>query len=942
MAAGAQRNPLSIFTPHCDEQARFLQAQTPIVAAFCGNQCLVGSTLVRMADGSARRIDEVLPGESVAGVALDGTTAPALVVAVHDNGTRPVSRYTFSKGGQAVSVVATPDHKMLARPARGRNRIVQAGRMRRGWLAQMAQDSPQNYSEFAGVEPLPAQATYDLTIDNDTHLFALANGLVVSNSGKSTIGAVMALVQLLPDELVPAHLKEFKRFRGPVHGWALCPTEDKIFDSLLPALMKWCPPESLKGGSRARAFNGERMLLTFANGSTLGFKCFRGDQRALRPDGTWTPVKELLEGDSVQTRYGPRKVTGTVEYPDAPMIRVRTRGGHDIVATPNHKHMTQRGWVRADALKLTDELETAPVMSPGDRPMEEWELGWLAILLGDGCLTGSQNTVFFSQRDDSPLMDELPPLPPGCRMRRAATKGSAANFFLPLIQGRRDNPLMELVRQMGLLGATSHTKFVPQRVFRAPTEQRAAFLRWLWGCDGTYSPDKRVAVYTTVSPQLADDVKRMLWSLGLRAVLTNATARCNGREFPFIQVRVSKADFGGFARLVGKAGHPRINAVDSRPRYKAGAIRSIEAVPNAPAYCVEVEEVHELIVDGVVTSNTYKQDASTLGGATLHFIWYDEPPPRGHRDEAATRLLATGGPEWYTMTPLKANAGWIRRDIWRKREHPDITVCKWSMHDNPALDKTKVKQLLESYKNDLWRRAREFGDFMDVAGLVYADIERCVIPDKRPRLEQMKSWDHVWGIDPGIRNAAVICGGFDSHGVDWIYDEHLIQNGTPSQYAQAIDILLAKYGLRRSSVMFVIDPAARQRSQATGDTVQSELSRLGIHTINGANDREAGQQQIRDRILHGRLKIYANCVGLRDDADEFAWEMDDEDDSIGPADDSPFHRLATLRYQVMVRPFFPQREETALERNLGRGVDQALDLRYLQPKRQAAPLGPMM
>lgn len=344
-----------------------------------------------------------------------------------------------------------------------------------------------------------------------------------------------------------------------------------------------------------------------------------------------------------------------------------------------------------------------------------------------------------------------------------------------------------------------------------------------------------------------------------------------------------------------------------------------------------------------ITFKTYRQDANTLGGATLHFVGYDEPPPRAHRDEAATRLLKHNGPELYAMTPLKSNTGWIRREIWRKREADHITVVKGSMHDNPSLSKEAVKRQLESYANDIWRRAREFGDFMDVAGLVYADLERCVVSPPatdEQRKEFVRGVDHVVGIDPGIRNAAFVFGGFDQRGVDWIYDEALVQNGTPTEYAATIDRILARWGLRRSDVMFVIDPAARQRSQATGDTVQSELARVGIYTINGTNDREAGQQQIRDRILHRRLRIFSNCVGIRDDADEFAWEMDDDDTDIGPADDSPFHRLATLRYQVMVRPWYPQQEARAPERNLGRKPNQALDMRRLQLPSSAAG-GPM-
>lgn len=830
LADAATANPLLMFRPHNPEQAKFLSAKTPIVAAFCGNQCLAAGMQVRMADGSVRAIEDVRPGDYVFGVDKEGATRPSLVLAVHDNGVRECSAYTFGKRGQSVSVVATADHKALVSAERRAWRVGKLGVLRKRDLTKrhtgvelpastdpdeqaamlvglllgdgcltgnpvvFTCDDPETLAEmraeaarfgcralnhpsnpiqyriarplgaggpnpvralsqrmgmccYAHEKRLPAQAgswsnaavarllaglllsdgtvglaahsargchgvvgftstsramvedvkelmelrfgvygsrvienlrpdktnprpeyswqvanyasllrlqaeipligpkkqrldsllanwkgkcadgaellfrsaepagrlhTYDLTIDHPDHLFALANGLVVSNSGKSTVGAVKALVQLIPRDLVPEHLLSAVCFpeKQATHGWALCPTEDKVFDSMLPALKKWCPPSALKGGGWARAFNGERMQLTFRNNSTLTFK-------------------------------------------------------------------------------------------------------------------------------------------------------------------------------------------------------------------------------------------------------------------------------------------------------------------------------------------TYMMDSDRLGGATLDFVWFDEPPPRAHRDEAATRLLATNGPELYTMTPLKSNTGWIRREIWRKRESPDITVCKWSMRDNPYLHPGAIDRILASYKDDIWRQAREFGDFMSEAGLVYAGLERCVVKSQ-PTRELIRSLEHVWGIDPGIRNAAIVAGGFDSQGVDWVYDEKLIQNGTPTQYAQQIDLLLVRHGLRRDQVLFVVDPAARQRSQATGDTVQSELARVGIYTMNGNNDREAGQQQIRDRILHGRLKIFQRCVGIRDDADEFSWDMDDAADTIGPADDSPYHRLATLRYQTMVRPFMPQADDDELERNLGmRQPNEAVDIRRWRPQVEHGPLGPM-
>jgi phage terminase large subunit-like protein len=123
---------------------------------------------------------------------------------------------------------------------------------------------------------------------------------------------------------------------------------------------------------------------------------------------------------------------------------------------------------------------------------------------------------------------------------------------------------------------------------------------------------------------------------------------------------------------------------------------------------------------------TYQQDPSTLGGAELKFVGYDEPPPQGHREESRMRLMG-GGFEMFAMTPLKSNTGYVRRVIWKQRESPDITVVKGSIHDNPTLDPKMIEAALGDM-SDLWRRAREFGDFVDVGGLIYPEFERCVTP----------------------------------------------------------------------------------------------------------------------------------------------------------------------------------------------------------------------
>jgi phage terminase large subunit-like protein len=339
-----------------------------------------------------------------------------------------------------------------------------------------------------------------------------------------------------------------------------------------------------------------------------------------------------------------------------------------------------------------------------------------------------------------------------------------------------------------------------------------------------------------------------------------------------------------------------------------------------------------------ISFKTYEMDADKLGGATLHYVGYDEPPPRLHREECITRLLVHGGYEMFAMTPLKVNTGWIRRDIYRKREDPETTVVRGTMHDNPLLSESSKKHILGQYQNDLWRRAREYGDFVDVGGMVYPDAERCVI--EPPSAQEIRSWDTVVGIDPGIRNAGFAFVGFDDDGVAVQWGEGMLQDATPDMYANFIRMTLSEKGIDVDDVTFVIDPAARARSQVNAETVQTALSREGINCLEGQNDVEAGVMQVRSRMAHGRWKIASDCRITRDTLDTYAAE-DREDGKFVPIKDGTEHIADAFRYVAMTRPFYPQVEEEAPERRLGWEPNTALDVSSLRRPALVGPLGEM-
>lgn len=126
-----------------------------------GALCLEENTLVRMADGSEKKIKDIVPGEYVVGSDKSANTFPVRVLDVFDQGYKDCFRYEIDSR----SVVCTPDHKFLI-----------GGNLTRIGESEKPKD---NVGETH---------CYDIEVDHPDHLFVLANGLITSNSAKHTAG----------------------------------------------------------------------------------------------------------------------------------------------------------------------------------------------------------------------------------------------------------------------------------------------------------------------------------------------------------------------------------------------------------------------------------------------------------------------------------------------------------------------------------------------------------------------------------------------------------------------------------------------------------------------------------------------------------------------------------------------------------------------------------
>nr|WP_037595461.1 replicative DNA helicase [Streptacidiphilus jeojiense] len=251
-------------------------------------------------------------------------------------------------------------------------------------------------------------------------------------------------------------------------------------------------------------------------------------------------------------------------------FKLTTQLGRSIAATANHPFRSLRGWVPLEELRPGDRIavpRSLPCLPSVELPSSLVAL--TGYLLGDGSLTSAtpQLTAYSEAiRADAArwakdsLLRVHQAVPKGCRDADCSLLGvdehehpSRLGFSAATLG---QNPLTARLSEWGLMGASSHTKFVPEVFFRLPEHQIALFLSRLYATDGWASvsrPGNQPQIgYCSVSKQLADDVAHLLLRLGIVAKVVRRTVAYQGERRVAFQVLIHDIDqIRTFAARVG-------------------------------------------------------------------------------------------------------------------------------------------------------------------------------------------------------------------------------------------------------------------------------------------------------------------------------------------------------------------------------------------------------
>jgi phosphate starvation-inducible PhoH-like protein len=352
----------------------------------------------------------------------------------------------------------------------------------------------------------------------------------------------------------------------------------------------------------------------------------------LTPTG-FQPIGGLRVGDLVIGSNGlPTPVLGVYPQGRKEIFRVRTQDGATTLCCGEHlwhvftasdRRREKPGRV-LETREMVGKLRTAhqrrfelpllkaPVeFEPQPVPMDPYALG---LLLGDGCRTTATTPSFST--DDPELVVALEEALDDIELHR---KGPM-DYVLRHVHRRRggvivSNPVTLTLRQLGLAGTHSNSKFVPEPYLNNDSATRLAVLQGLLDSDGgpvTQRGRTCRIQYTTCSERLRDDVTFLVRSLGGVAYWRRRAAAGRGPGFvggrpvhhrsdSFIMDVRLPSDMEPF-RLERKRARYRAHGAGRPMRF----IDEIEPAGATQTVCIQVAAADSLYVteDFLVTHNS--------------------------------------------------------------------------------------------------------------------------------------------------------------------------------------------------------------------------------------------------------------------------------------------------------------------------------------------------
>jgi len=259
--------------------------------------------------------------------------------------------------------------------------------------------------------------------------------------------------------------------------------------------------------------------------------------------------------------------------------------------------------------------------------------------------------------------------------------------------------------------------------------------------------------------------------------------------------------------------------------------------------------------------------------------------------------LSTKGAQLFASTNPDSPYHWLKADYIDNRDELDLKVFSFSIHDNPSLDKTFIKEISKEYKG-LWYKRYILGDWALADGAVFDFFDEDLHVITRPTLPATY---YIVGVDYGTTNPCVFTLiGYNSESYPnmWLEKEYYYDSKRHSRQKSDYEYTkdFEKFAEGHHIKKIYIDPSAA--------SLRQEFKRNGIKNVYDAkNDVIPGIRFMGQLLTNGTFKVCENCVETIKEFSNYMWDSKASQQGIDKPIKRSDHCLDAARYALFTEFF---------------------------------------
>lgn len=289
-------------------------------------------------------------------------------------------------------------------------------------------------------------------------------------------------------------------------------------------------------------------------------------------------------------------------------------------------------------------------------------------------------------------------------------------------------------------------------------------------------------------------------------------------------------------------------------------------------YCLGAEKVSQV---------------SKLRGSSIKYVYGDEV---ADWNEEVFEMLKSRLDKPYScfdgaLNPQGPNH-WLKEFL--DSEDFDVYCQKYTIFDNPFLDKSFVNNLCKEYEGSVYYQRYILGEWALAEGLVYPMFsrEKHIV---KGAVERKKDRQYFVSVDYGTVNPFAV-GIFEMHGKKSIMIKEVHYDGRKQgrvdneEYYLMMCEAIGKLQIEK----IIVDPSAAGFIQT--------IVKYGKYVVEGANnDVLNGIQEVTKYLNYGLLKIHESCTETIKEFQQYAWDDKSNDDVVIKEND---HHMDLIRYYI--------------------------------------------